>query len=73
MLRIQDPPSSTKEEEVGTVLDQIAEAGYTGTELGPYGYLPFDVAQLKDELGGRGLTLISASISDSTRRVCSFN
>ena len=43
-----------------TVLDQIAEAGYTGTELGPYGYLPFDVAQLRAELERRGLTLISA-------------
>lgn len=42
------------------VLDQIKEAGYTGTELGPYGYLPFDVPKLRDELDSRGLTLISA-------------
>ncbi|MEM7535294.1 MAG: sugar phosphate isomerase/epimerase [Chloroflexota bacterium] len=44
----------------GQVLDEIVAAGYTGTELGPYGYLPFEVEQLKDELGSRGLTLISA-------------
>ncbi len=42
------------------VLDQIAEAGYGGTELGPYGYLPFDPARLRDELDARGLTLTSA-------------
>lgn len=42
------------------VLDQIKEAGYTGTELGPYGYLPFDIPKLSDELDSRGLTLISA-------------
>lgn len=43
-----------------TILDQIREAGYTGTELGPYGYLPFDIPKLKDELASRELTLISA-------------
>ena len=43
-----------------TVLDQIREAGYSGTELGPYGYLPFDVSHLRDELAQRELTLISA-------------
>jgi len=42
------------------VLDQIKEAGYTGTELGPYGYLPFDIPKLSDELERRGLSLVSA-------------
>lgn len=42
------------------VLDQIKAAGYTGTELGPYGYLPFDIPKLRDELDSRGLKLISA-------------
>lgn len=44
----------------GQVLDEIREAGYVGTELGPYGYLPFDIPKLRDELEERGLTLISA-------------
>lgn len=44
----------------GQVLDGIQEAGYVGTELGPYGYLPFEVPKLRDELERRGLTLISA-------------
>jgi len=42
------------------VLDQIVEAGYTGTELGPYGYLPFEIPKLRSELESRGLALISA-------------
>ena len=44
------------------VLDEIAGAGYTGTELGPYGYLPSDVEQLRGELARRGLALVSAFV-----------
>ena len=36
-------------------LDEIAEAGYQWTELGPYGYLPTDLATLQAELSKRGL------------------
>lgn len=36
-------------------LDEIAEAGYEYTELGPYGYLPTDVGTLQDELKKRNL------------------
>ena len=36
-------------------LDEIAEAGYQWTELGPYGYLPTDRATLQNELSKRGL------------------
>ena len=42
------------------VLDEIQEAGYVGTELGPYGYLPFDIPKLREDLEQRGLTLTSA-------------
>jgi inosose dehydratase len=42
------------------VLDEMQIAGYTGTELGPYDYLPFDKARLTDELAKRNLTLSSA-------------
>ena len=38
-------------------LDEVAEAGYEWIELGPYGYLPTDPAQLRDELARRELTL----------------
>src|SRR5262245_34651582 len=42
------------------VLDEIAAAGYEGTELGPWGYLPTDPERLGQELARRRLTLASA-------------
>ena len=45
------------------VLDEIAEAGYLGTELGPYGFLPNVAATLCGELERRHLTLCSAFVA----------
>jgi len=42
-------------------LDEVAAAGYRGTELGPFGFLPKDKAILAPELTRRGLTLIGAT------------
>jgi len=42
-------------------LDEVAEAGYRGTELGPFGFLPKDAALLKAELARRDLTLLGAT------------
>ena len=36
-------------------LDEAAAAGYVWTELGPYGYLPTDLATLREELSRRNL------------------
>jgi inosose dehydratase len=44
------------------VLDEIAEAGYAGTELGPYGFLPTSANELRAVLAKRKLTLCSAFI-----------
>jgi inosose dehydratase len=44
------------------VLDEMKAAGYTGTELGPWGYLPTDPARLRDELDKRGLKMLSAFV-----------
>ncbi|WP_395814831.1 sugar phosphate isomerase/epimerase family protein [Devosia sp.] len=44
-----------------TYLDEVAAAGYRGTELGPFGFLPKDQAQLRHELDQRNLTLIGAT------------
>lgn len=43
-------------------LDEVAEAGYHYIELGPYGYLPTDPAQLRDELAARGLEVSAGTI-----------
>jgi inosose dehydratase len=44
------------------VLDEMAAAGYVGTELGPYGYFPTDSKQLIDELSTRGLSMVSGFV-----------
>ena len=44
------------------VLDEMVQAGYVGTELGPYGFLPTDPATLSSELEKRNLTLIGAFV-----------
>ncbi len=44
------------------VLDEIAGAGYAGTELGPYGFLPPDAGRLREELGARDLSLVAAFV-----------
>lgn len=46
----------------GRVLDEIKAAGYSGTELGPYGFLPADPAVLRAELKKRSLALCSAFV-----------
>lgn len=46
----------------GKVLDEIAEAGYVGTELGPYGYFPTEPDKLAAELSGRGLQLVASFV-----------
>jgi inosose dehydratase len=38
-------------------LDEVVAAGYSWTELGPYGYLPTDAVTLRRELEDRGLSL----------------
>jgi len=45
------------------VLDEIAQAGFTGTELGPIGYLPAEPQALKAELAKRRLDLCSAFVA----------
>lgn len=44
------------------VLDEIAQTGYTGLELGPWGYLPTDPDTLRPELEGRRLRLLSSYV-----------
>ncbi len=54
------------------VLDEMAQCGYAGTELGPWGYLPTDAATLRRELSARGLALAGAfcpvTLHEASRR-----
>ena len=44
------------------VLSEIQQAGYAGTELGPLGYLPTDVNQLKDTLLKHELDIVAGTL-----------
>lgn len=57
------------------ILDEIARAGYEGTELGPYGYLPTEAGALARELESRHLALgssfVALPLEDASRRAAS--
>jgi inosose dehydratase len=53
-----------KDESIGfaRMLDELAATGYSGTELGDWGYMPTDPASLRGELGKRGLVMLGAFV-----------
>jgi inosose dehydratase len=53
-----------KGEQIGfsRMLDELAETGYTGTELGDWGYMPTDPSVLSGELANRGLVMLGAFV-----------
>ncbi len=46
------------------VFDEVAAAGYTGLELGPYGYVPLDLDRVSAALTSRGLSIVAGTIFD---------
>ena len=54
----------TRGEPIGyaRMLDELAETGYTGTELGDWGYMPTEPAVLREELERRGLVMLGAFV-----------
>ncbi len=46
----------------GRMLDELAETGYTGTELGDWGYMPTDPPALRAELDRRSLVMLGAFV-----------
>ena len=71
MLRVANAPCSWgvieniegERYDYARVLDEIAASGYAGTELGDWGFMPTDPAQLCDELDQRGLALLASWVS----------
>lgn len=51
-------------EEIGyaQMLDELRDTGYSGTELGDWGYMPTDPAALEGELRLRGLQMVGAFV-----------
>jgi inosose dehydratase len=56
-------------EQVGyaRMLDELVETGYTGTELGDWGYMPTDPPILGRELRSRGLAMLGAFVPVALR------
>ena len=44
------------------VLNEIAETGYAGTELGDWGFMPTEPEKLLGEIHGRNLVLLGAFV-----------
>ena len=55
-------PSDPRQIPWSRFLDEVAEAGYEWTELGPYGYLPTDLKVLRDELSRRNLKVCAGFV-----------
>jgi inosose dehydratase len=45
------------------VLDEIAQTGYVGTELGDWGFMPSGPGRLRDELARRQLAMVGAFVT----------
>jgi inosose dehydratase len=59
---VLDYPSPSWEQTYQTMLDEMVSAGYSGTELGPYGFLPTDARVLEAELSARNLKLLGSFV-----------
>jgi inosose dehydratase len=54
-------------------LDEVSACGYEWIELGPYGYLPTDPAQLSDELAARNLKVSAGTVFEHLHRPDSWD
>ncbi len=61
-------PDDPKQPHWSMFLDEVVQAGFRTIELGPFGYLPTNPEQLKDELGRRGLSLTGGTVGTATHR-----
>ncbi len=59
---VLDYPGPSWEQSYQKMLDEMVQAGYTGTELGPYGFLPTDAGLLSAELAKRKLKLLGSFV-----------
>jgi len=59
---VLDYPGPSWNQSYEQMLDEMVEAGYTGTELGPYGFFPADAATLAPQLSKRGLKLLGSFV-----------
>src|SRR5215469_6418664 len=59
---VLDYPGPSWNQSYEKMLDEMVEAGYTGTELGPYGFFPTDPMVLRPQLEKRKLKLLGSFV-----------
>lgn len=59
---VLDYPGPSWEQSYEKMLDEMVAAGYTGTELGPYGFFPPEPEILQPQLTKRGLALLGSFV-----------
>jgi inosose dehydratase len=59
---VLDYPGPSWEQSYEKMLDETVEAGYSGTELGPYGFFPTDPEILRPQLEKRKLKLLGSFV-----------
>jgi len=59
---VLDYPGPSWEQSYEKMLDEMAGAGYTGAELGPYGFFPTDAKILQPQLEKRKLKLLASFV-----------
>ena len=60
---IERTEESARTLDYGQMLGEMQQTGYTGTELGDYGFMPTEPAQLKQILDKRNLALVAAWVT----------
>lgn len=61
--KIENTADSGQQIGYAQMLDELAATGYTGTELGDWGYMPTAPSQLRAELAARNLQLIGSWVT----------
>src|ERR1700675_5210566 len=59
---VLDYPGPSWEQSYEKMLDEMVEAGYGGSELGPYGFFPTDPKILQPQLEKRKLKLLASFV-----------
>ena len=59
---VLDYPGPSWNQSYEKMLDEMVEAGYTGTELGPFGFFPTDPEVLRPQLEKRRLKLLGSFV-----------
>ncbi len=59
---VQDYRDPSWEQPYAAMLDEMAACGYSGTELGPYGFFPTDPDVLRPVLKSKGLRMLSSFV-----------